>query len=171
LAYAAPAGSGMTLLNTGGTAFTGSTITISSISQDYTNLFGVIIDLYNTSTTALTLLRLNGDTASNYAYSSQRLIGTTYATNISISDTSIVLNARSATSNTDKKKTFGSFIIPRYTESENKFIGSEIYGSDETNTVSMFMTGMYDSASAITSITILTDNTYSGGTLYLYGVK
>ncbi len=169
LKWAAPAAGGMTLLST--TTFSGSSITVSSISQDYTDLVGVIVDLYANNTGNGTYIRFNGDTGSNYAYSGVRNIGTTVSAQASLSDTRIILVPRSATSNTDKKKTFGTFTIPKYTGSHNKLIVNRTNGSDETDGVSMHNVGMWDDTTAVSSLVLFGDYTFSGGTLYLYGVK
>jgi hypothetical protein len=153
------------------TSFSGSSITISSISQDYKDLVGVIVDLYTNNTGNGTYIRLNGDTGSNYAYSGIRNIGATVSAQFSLSDSKIILAPRSATSNTDKKKTFGTFTIPRYTESHNKVIVNRTNGSDETDAVSMHNVGMWDDTTAVSSLVLFADYTFSGGTLYLYGVK
>ena len=170
LAWATPASSGgMTLLST--TTFSSSGITISSISQDYKDLVGVVVGLYSTSNTSGTYLRPNSDSGSNYVDSGIRNIGSTVAATFDIGTSSFIISPRSATSNTATKKSYGRFVISRYTEAEAKVISSVMYGTDETSATSLQIVGAWNNTTAISSLNVFSDSTFSGGTLYLYGVK
>jgi hypothetical protein len=170
LKWAAPASSGgMTLLST--TALTGSSVTVSTIDQTYVDLVGVIIDVYQAADTARTSIRLNGDTGSNYAFGGVRVTGNGVAADESGADTSMIISHRSTTANTDLQKTAAYFTLPRYTSSDNKSFFNSCWTSTGANGCFITSAGVYDSTTAISSITILTSSTFSGGTFYLYGVK
>jgi hypothetical protein len=168
--WAAPAsGGGMTLLST--TSLTGSSVTVSTIDQTYVDLVGVIIDVYQAADTARTTIRLNGDTATNYSRGGIRVTGNGLAAEEALGDTSMLISHRSTTANTDVQKTAAYFTLPRYTSSDNKSFFNSCWTSTGANGGFLTSAGIYDSATAISSITILTDSTFSGGTFYLYGVK
>jgi hypothetical protein len=166
---AAASGGGMTLLST--TSLTGSSVTVSTIDQTYVDLVGVIIDVYQAANTGRTTIRLNGDTASNYAFGGVRITGNTVAADESGADTSMIISHRSTTANTDLQKTAAYFTLPRYTSSHNKSFFNSCWTSTGENGCFLTSAGVYDDTTAISSITILTNSTFSGGTFYLYGVK
>jgi hypothetical protein len=170
LKWAAPAASGgMTLLST--TSLSGASVTVSSINQTYKHLFVVVKDAYTASVTDLRL-RFNGDTGSNYYNRWIFSSGTT----ISLGDgqeSSIKAGVLGAT-NTYDKTTDLVFTIVRYAETELKtipFTSSAKGGAADNGGV---FTGhiRYNSTTAISSITLITGGaSYSGGTIYIYGVS
>jgi len=167
LAWATPGG--MTLLST--TTLTGASLTISSISQSYTDLVGIIVGAYSTNTGSGTYIRINSDSSALYNIAGNRNIGSTLSSVGSFNNGQFQVSPRSATTNTDSKKTYVKFEIPRYTQTEPKLILNRCYSSDDTDVVSLQNVGNYTGTSAVTSLNIFSDYTFSGGTLYLYGVK
>jgi hypothetical protein len=162
---------GMTLLNTGGTALTGASVTLSSIPGTYQELYIYVEDFYPSDSDKYLLLRFNGDTtAANYYSMALRAI--------SGSPTSTLSNANpyftpESLANTDSN----SFIfgrIPRYASTvQNKIVqGASVFniigGSKYYTNSTMF----WLNANAITSLTLLANTgNLGGGTVYLYGVK
>ena len=172
-AWATPAASGgMTLLST--TSLTGSSVTISSISQDYKDLVGIIVQAYATNTGSGTYLRPNNSTTtSEYATSGVRNIGSTLGATGSMAGVvaSFQISHRSTTSNTASQKTYAKFEIPRYAEVEPHFLLNRCYTTDGTDQAALQNVGVFTPSSAISSLVLFADYTFSGGTLYLYGVK
>jgi len=171
---AASGGGGMTLINTGGTTLSGSSVTISSIPSTYKNLYCVIKDAVNSINNERIFLRINGDTGSNYFWQSlfnyrdssvgsQRDAAGTY------------INLCYFGTDTDwARKCNGTFTIPRYAESETHTIEANLRSVSDNNIEQYtFRTmGLLNSTSAVSSIAIGTaSGTFSSGTVYLYGVS
>jgi hypothetical protein len=163
-------GGGMTLIST--TTLTGSTVTLSAISQDYTRLF-IAYDSVQTSALNQFRMRFNSDTGSNYLYGwigaetgfslGQDLNTQTYIYVFTSTDTSTALEKRA-----------GFINIDNYTSADQKhgnFQGTDRRGSSpqqyEFNVGSFNYVG-----SAITSIELyMGAGTFTTGTVKLYGVK
>jgi hypothetical protein len=110
-------------------------------------------------------------TGADYAFGGVRITGNTVAADESGADTSMIISHRSTTANTDLQKTAAYFTLPRYTSSHNKSFFNSCWTSTGENGCFLTSAGVYDDTTAISSITILTNSTFSGGTFYLYGVK
>jgi hypothetical protein len=160
LKWATPAAGGMTLLST--TSLSGATVTISSIPSTYVNLQLVISQAYSAATPDLHI-QFNGDTGGNYAIN--------YGTSMGDGDTKIVIGILGSTSL--YYNTYNSTIqIPRYSTSDKKLMQTWVSQVSGGTTSGFQRTGFWNSTSAISSITIKTStSTFSGGTVYLYGVK
>lgn len=170
-AWANDATGGMTLLST--TSLTGGSVLISSISQAYTDLVGIVIGAYATDTGSGTYIRPNNiSTAANYSWSGVRNIGSTVTGQwfVGIVGT-FQISPRSTTSNTANQKTYIKFEIPRYSIAESHLLLNRVFTTDGTNQVCINNTGVLTDATAISSLAVISDYTFSGGTLYLYGVK
>jgi hypothetical protein len=168
LAWAAPAsGGGLTLLST--TSLTGSSVTISDISQSYKNLRLIIKNVYATSIGDINI-RLNGDTGSNYNSSAVRNKGTTLSGGNAVSGTLFTASSVSTLNNTAIQKTFAVCFLPRYTDTDQQeFTTTSLSYWDNLPTY-FAQNGTYDKSAAITSITIIQESgNFSGGTAYLYG--
>ena len=172
LSWATPAaGGGMTLLST--TTLSGSTTTISSISQDYKHLHAIIrnfipsVDGYNIT------LRFNGVTTATYnvfaastASNSMRDLGFG-ATMMEISQIGLdngttnylgILDIYDYTNTTTWKWLAYREMVNRYTDASRFSFGSTY--------------GFHNGTAAISSLTIgINSGTMSGGTVYLYGVN
>jgi hypothetical protein len=171
-AWTTPAGGGKnySLINTGGTALSGSsTITVSSISGQNSLMF--FIDGADAPANSAINLRLNGDTGSNYfdnaaAFSNQASYNSSVLQSQANSSTSIrLLTANSST---------GSFIAAAgIIEACNStgikslnFVGA----CDETGSLNKVGIGRYEGTSTISSLSIISaGGNFTGGTLYVYG--
>jgi hypothetical protein len=163
-----PAGGGMTLINTGGTALSGSTTTISTIPGTYKELRIYVMDFF--ASVGSPGMYFNADTtAANYAYSGTRLYG---------ANLSAVIGENNATTicliafpNTDQNNNL-VITIPNYAETAAKKIYSVHSGvKDGANNAVTMTAHSWNSTAAITSLNFTTGGTWSGGTVYVYGVN
>jgi hypothetical protein len=171
LKWATPAdGGGLTLINTGGTALTGASVTVSSIPLTYKSLFVYLHGVYNATSGGAVYMRLNGDTASNNSQTIIRCINTTLA-GISQAAGFFEIISRTANSSTSAKLAHSMIDIQNYTTSGTVDISYQTYGHDNTNPMSSTCSGIYTASAGITSINFYGDYNFSGGTVYVYGVN
>jgi hypothetical protein len=166
--WAAVAAGGMTLLNAGGTALSGATTTVSSIAGTYTDLIIYVKDFYP-SADGLTKLVLNSDTTSaNYIYNGFRTRTGSLALDNG-ADNRLSLFAVDGTSAAN----FVSITIPLYSGSNQKqYIANMNFKSDNGTEAACNVITKWTNTAAITEVGINTDTgTFSGGTMYVYGVK
>ena len=164
--WVTPTSGGMTLLST--TSLTGAATTVSSISQSYTDLYFVILNVY-LSVDEYVKLQFNGDTtAGNHLSFSTRLRSTGASSSI---DGTTELS--SSGPDNQAKPNIITGIIRNYT--------SATYHYCQTN-ASLYTDGLnfglsvgqvsYFGTSAITSLKFYcTAGTFSAGTVAIYGVK
>ena len=162
LKWAAPAsGGGMTLIST--TTFSTGTTSLTSIPSTYTNLYAVISYMYGSSDGAELDIQFNTNTGSVY----RLMQGTTVS-----ESTAFRINDMITTSAETGKRCFGTLEIPRYSGSDYKFCQINISASAAATDLYRVYQGIFDSTAAISSIQFKTSaGTFSGGTVYLYGVK
>jgi hypothetical protein len=168
LKWATPAsGGGMTLLST--TSLSGSSVTISSIDQTYTNLFITIYQVATAANDAGIRIAPNGVTniASNQAINdavSQNLYAGTYL--------KLYANLYPPSSSTSANSVYG-LTINNYSASHRKsFIAYGTYHTTAYNQTAFYSMGGLDYTTAISSLEIsLTTSTFSSGTVLVYGVK
>ena len=168
--WATPASGGMTLLAT--TSLSGSSTDITSISGSYKQLFLVLIDVYGSGTNDFRF-RFNSDTdTSNYYYNVVFQENATY-NNQRSSTAGYLQGGNVTTSSTQINKLNGSILLPNYTSTGSKYVKYDTMSIASGGTNYQVMgTGLYIGGSAISSITILNSaGTFSGGTVYTYGVK
>jgi len=165
--WAAPAaGGGMTLLSS--TTLSGASTTISSISQDYTDLW-LFCNNASISSNAGFFIYFNGDTtATNYRCSRFTIDPTT----ISGDESNTPEMFQSGTSTGWNASTYFVLHIPRYSVAEHHYA----YGHNKC-TLAVQRTNwanfVWNSTSAISSIAFANGGgrTWSSGTVRLYGVK
>ena len=168
LKWATPSSGGMTLLET--LSLSGSSVTSSSIAGTYTNLFIALVEIQFSANVEF-YLRLNGDTASNYAYNRLQVIG---ATGVVRSETATAMEVGEiGTQTTNNLRSSGNILIYRYASSNSKNIQSNLLGKYSTfSMINSFSTCNYATSSAITTVTLYPGSgTFSNGTAYIYGVK
>lgn len=162
-AWATVSSGGMTLLST--TSVSGSSTTISSIAQTHKHLLILGSGLYVNSNNDM-FIRLNGNTGSNYFRAS--IVGTSSAS-ASINTSQTELNLGGVTTNTGyDNSTFFQMNIYRYTETEYKNITASMRANADQQRIHQYA---FNSTAAITSITIGVPTSFSGGTIYIYGVS
>jgi hypothetical protein len=166
--WAAPAGGGgMTLLQS--LALTGATVTSSTFSSAYKQIFIYIQSCYGTARDEMRM-RLNADTGSNYAYHLTEI-----AAVISVYRQSSAASAHIGTvadqTAVKKSANFGVYITTP-SDTNNVMIQSQMLWGDATLMYQEIMQGIYDSSAAITSITLFPNSgTFTSGTAYIYGVN
>lgn len=174
--WADPAGGGgMTLINTGGTALSGSSVTISSIPSTYKSLFIVVRGYKPGTQDTFPKVTFNGDTGNNYqtyTYPVTGSTGTTFATAYYSTAINGISNSADAQYNNM------AITIPDYASSTTYKAMSHInvykyaYANNTQDWNLENRWGAYGSATAINSVTFaISAGTWSAGTIYVYGVN
>jgi hypothetical protein len=148
---------GITLINTGGTSLSGSSVTISSIPTTYSSLQIVYKNVSVTTACGL-FMRFNGDTGNNYYDSSTATDKLGPFGSIS-------------TTNTVAENNYGVLNVPQYTQTSGQQVAF-LQGYDNFNNQNANKTMWYTKSAAITSVTILPEvDTFTNGTIWVYGVS
>ncbi|NCX55866.1 MAG: hypothetical protein EBW87_01505 [Burkholderiaceae bacterium] len=158
------------LLNAGGTATTsGSTVTISSLSG-YNYLFVYFYGISTNSSGAQMTIRLNSDSTSKYTYAG-----------LDVTKTPTITNAVTAVDGTtqfyfaDQDNTAAGLITGWMTidGANGTGIKKVRYQSAGNGTGGVYRIhdGMYSGTSVISSLSIITPNTFDAGTVYVYGAN
>lgn len=164
--WAAPAGGGgLTLLAT--TTLTGASVTVSSISGSYKNLYIIVRNFLPATDTAQFKIQLNADTTANRH-------GTQNTLNLSTAfDNTFIICSGEADNAVASNLT--TITIPDYANTDTwKFVftaGVVVSGTNTAQFRPYNNTGAYNQTSAISSIKYLTDGNFTSGTAYLYGVS
>ena len=163
LKWAASPSGAMTLLET--LTLTGSSTTSSTLSTSYKQFFLYIKNAYN-STNAQLRLRFNGDSGSNYSYG---LVENGGAEVVNSQTQIRICNIGTTSSGQNSTNAFVTIMIPSQTD--EVFVASQ--GQTEMSGIRTYSTtGVYDSSAAITTINFTPNSgTFSGGTVYIYGVN
>jgi hypothetical protein len=163
-AWVAPSSGGQTLIST--TSLTGSTVTLSSIPQNYSNL-RLIVRGFRPSIDAQLRLRINGVTASSYRQREYEI-----STNNTFNETSFNITQQ----DTSTSNSLCLVDLFDYAETGLWRLGQSNSISNDVNTPANVGMWAFTMASSITSpITSLTlfpsTGNFSAGTALLYGVK
>ena len=162
---------GMTLLST--TSLTGASTTISGINQTHKHLMIVGKDIY-VSSTGQFQLEINGDTGTDYALTNINGNGTSAATSANEDVSGVFVLGYVGTNNTYSKTANFDMTIPRYSETEYHPFNTDFvaYATSLSAWIYYTQRNRYNDTAAITSLKFITANgTFSGGTIYIYGVK
>ena len=168
LKWAAPAAGGMTLINTGGTALTGASITLSSIPATYNDLRILVTNFKPATDAASLILRFNGDSASRYTYNTASSV-----TNSGYVETEIFISYEQDDTTSNSLIYFDVF---DYANTSTWKLGHGEALTNNPTTSSNFnyfnRWGFYNQTGAINQITIQpSSGNFTSGTVYLYGVK
>ena len=173
--WATASSGGFTLINAGGTTLSGTTTTISSIPGTYKHLYGYIEAAYFSANDSDIYLRFNSDTGSNYLVSEIYGAGSGYSTSTvfnTATNTYMYRVTGGGTGTAYNEKAYGSFNIPLYADASIHHVEMRGRGKTTASTYyHQYSQGVWNSASAITSVSIVSNNTMSGGKIYLYGVS
>jgi hypothetical protein len=163
--WAAPAAANaLTLLDT--MTLSGSSVTSATFSSSYKYLKIYYREVYGTADTTIRM-RLNGDTGTNYAWQAAVAGGgvgdVTTQIRIGYIDTSTSL----------LYKGYGTMEIFRPSDTDLVHYSSITNSRTGGTGIGWFsVSGVYDSSAAITNITLFpATGTFSGGTVYIYGVN
>jgi hypothetical protein len=174
LKWAVPAAGGMTLLNSGGTTLSGASTSVSITVTGYTSLTIYIKDAYGTVDDSAALMRINGDTGSNYAYNIIRYEGSSVSGVQSSSSTFIgTIFQQIPTTDTVLYKGNAKIDIFQPTATNNfGVVWQSMSAKNSGVTASVAGTANYNASAAITAISFAPNSgNWSGGTVYVYGVK
>jgi hypothetical protein len=176
LAWATPAaGGGMTLINTGGTALSGATTTVSSIPGTYKHLFLVWerVSVASGAAGESVYIRLNTDSGSNYTYQTIMSAATTLTGRGDLDNTSFEAGVRTNESTDVQYQNYGQAWIRNYTNTTSVACSWQTNSCTTTPTaVSCVGSGVYDNSAAITSVSLTVGSTtFATGTMYVYGVN
>jgi hypothetical protein len=170
---AAAAGGAYTLINSGGTTLTGSTVTIGSIPATYKDLY-LVVSNYLPSAQALLLMRYNGSSTANTYYHIQ---GTTFGSVVA----NTAFDQAQARLGAMEQNTTTSYSLFQHTifDYTNTNVWKHSWGTFVTNGVSNSaqfnwapMANVWSNTNAISSIELFPySGTFTSGTAYLYGVK
>jgi hypothetical protein len=164
-----PSSGGMTLLSS--TTLSGASTTISSIDQGYKHLYIVGRNIYNSVNNVAMRYRLNGDSTAEYYVNYYGSSGFLFDGDYDNAATSVRFGFVSD-QNTAAERSMLVMDIPRYSETEVKYVNVNSYAFTGASGRAYNGTGIYRITTAISSITFFPDSgTWSGGTIYVYGVK
>ena len=172
LAWAA--GGGMTLINTGGTALTGATTTVSTIPSTYKDLVIYVRDWYASADFNF-LFQVNGDTtAANYLNLNQAGYGSTSVSNYAENNNSGVEVSVQSTKGASNDN-FAVIYIPDYANATTRKVIKINSASITTASVKCATESISHYGGTIAAISSIsaktTVGTWSGGTIEVYGVK
>jgi hypothetical protein len=158
--WATPAAGSLTLLST--TTLSGTSTTVSGISQSYTNLYVLIENPYFNAGSGI-YLRPNGTAAASS-------VSGVYNGSIQTPNTEITTFSAfgTTTSNSSLVFTISNYSDTTYTKPIT------LYGYNSNSTNPLFVFGSYLSSSAVSSLSINSLNgtsTFSGGRVLIYGVN
>jgi len=167
LKWAAAAGGGSyTLINTGGTTLTGSSVTVSSIPGTYRDLYILATNYDPVNDDEQLRFYVNSDNGTKYGNN----FASTGALTFNTTSARLVYAQDNGTSNA-----LGYSFIRGYTENTWKIFDGVSITNDKTTPTSYVLSTLYgvtNITAAITSITFINDTgNFSGGTVYVYGVN
>jgi hypothetical protein len=168
LEWGAAGGGGMTLIST--TSLTGGSISLSSISSSYVNLFIVVQGFRPATDSANLYMRINGDSTSNRHFHSVN--GDIY-TGEAFSTTSI--NCSNGQDNGTTNSTIAITVFDYANSSTWKLVNSSALTNNSSTSANLnyrYGFGAYNQTGAITSLDFFpSSGNFTSGTLLLYGVK
>jgi len=168
-------GGGLTLINSGSTSMSGSaTKTVSSIPSTYKGLLIYMYGVTNTVTNSLVYMQVNSDsTSGNYPHTAWWVnVGSSGGAFNSQTTTYIELDNFGQSYWGNNVDNFTVINMPSYQTATIKSIdyaqSQDLGSTARTNKMGQVF---YRGTSAISSITITSTSSFSGGTLEVYGVK
>ena len=170
LKWATPSSGGLTLLNTGGTTLSGSSTSISITTTGYKYLQVFMENIYAAASGNQMTMRINGDTGSNYAFGIIRVAAGSVSgiSNTTASDLAYLI-PEVTTSTTEQLKGGVSIQINDPAGTDNH----QVFWNGYSGGTSVSGSGVYNASAAITAISFGMGGgtTFSGGTVFVYGVK
>ena len=167
----ATAFSGMTLINTGGTTLTGSSVSVSTIPATYKNLYVEIVNFLPATDDARLYVRPNNVSSANSYFNAQT---STALGDYAFNDTTFTLTLGNDNATATN---FTTFTLYNYasTTSWKMLNGLSMLNSATSPTTSVSyrsLVGFTNTTSAITSLTFhLSAGNFTSGTVYVYGVN
>jgi len=171
LKWATPAAAtaSFTLLNTGGTTLTGSSVTVSGISNQETLLVRIVN--VDTSTALVNIgLRVNGNTGGIYSQTGFSIVQTNNSATCDRYNQSNDDRLRLAVNDNAGATNAATVVISGAKGSGLKLVQTTGAGPTAASSVAYAAQGIIDDSNPITSITILVNTgTFDSGTVFVYG--
>jgi hypothetical protein len=174
-AWAAPAsGGGLTLINLGGTTLSGASTSVTTIPGTYKNLHIYIENFSMGSNNNNGYIQFNGTTSDNYAFAAQRRSGGSSEANATEANNDVGIYFISV-AGTTAEGGFAYFLVPDYAATNHRKVATGVsytINSDSPTPAYYIMNPfgvLQNSNSAITSVQVVSNGTYAGGTVYVYG--
>jgi hypothetical protein len=169
--WAAPASGSLTLINTGGTALSGASTTV-TLSGTYKNLY-IEIDGFYGANLSFMMMQFNSDTTqANYFHTGTRATGGTAAT-FAFNPQSLISADNVQNSSASATNKLAMYISNYSSTTQYKTAQvSQIHNVNATDIKTAISTYGWKNTAAITSIKVLMDSgNLSAGTIYVYGVN
>jgi hypothetical protein len=167
------ASGGMTLLNAGGTTLATGTTTVNITPTGYTALKIYIKGAYATGSERM-FMRLNGDTGNNYSFALLRNEETNAPSALFSEGTSSFEYIFQSLPTSNLTKLNGNCQIDLWfpTDTDQVAIAYTGLGGQSGSNWQVHGNGVYDGSAAITSLSFILAgaDTFSGGTVFVYGV-
>jgi hypothetical protein len=164
----------MTLINSGGTALSGSSTTV-TITGTYVHIFASWVNVSGSNTGADFRIRFNGVTTANSHLDARvRNRNGTLSGGLGNDDSFTTLGSITSTTGLNRSGR-GNIIINNASEAVIQSMPYIHFGNDDNTDAGRCCfqgTAGFSSAAAITSLTwLISGGTFSTGTVYVYGVK
>ena len=178
LKWAAPASSGgMTLINSGGTALSGTSTQISSIPDTYNDLIVYIVDFNHSTNPSPCRVTFNNDTtAANYQQFVNRGTGSTDGSYVDNATSGMDVTGYAAVAGDNNN--FATVYVANYANTVSRKVANSMAGfqantSPASRAVTNNTTAYNATTLKITSLEIRCPDAtgWAGGTVYVYGVK
>jgi hypothetical protein len=172
-AWTTPAGGGgMTLINTGGTSLSGSSVTISSIPDTYNYLQLFVLGFKSNTDNFGVGLRINADSNTSRYYTQTAISAENASYSPDATSWSTTAGGDNTTSNSILKvEIYGYANTTTWKMGQSSHLQN--YHGNAANINQAFRQHAYNQTGAITSITLIetAGGSFNAGTAYLYGVK
>ncbi len=174
LKWAAPAsGGGLTLINTGGTTLSGASTSVTSIPGTYKNLHIYIENFSMGANNSNGYIQFNGTTSDNYAFAAQRRSGGSSEANATEGNNDVGIYFISV-AGTTAEGGFAYLLVPDYAATNHRKVATGVsYTINSDSPAAYYIMNPFgvlqNSNSAITSVQVVSNGTYAGGTVYVYG--
>jgi hypothetical protein len=168
LEWASPAaGGGYTLINTGGTALTGSSTGVTSIPNTYKDLIIQVVDYYPNADADINLYFNNDNNSANYQGIGFR------SSNNAVDNGSRTLTGNQV--NNSSAENTATIYIPNYANTDAYKLCYHMARArnpaDNAYNIGFYVTGWNNTAAIDSFYLAAVSSTFSGGTMYVYGVK
>jgi hypothetical protein len=173
-AWATPAAGGaLTLINSGGTALSGATVSVTSIPGTYKNLHIYIENFYMGANNNNGYIQFNTTTSDNYAFAALRRSGGNAEANATEGNNDVGIYF-SSVGGTTAQGAFAYFLVPNYAATNHRKVATGVsYTKNDGSPGDYYVMNPFgvlqNSSNAITSVQIVSNGTYAGGTVYVYG--